>query len=155
MSNIRSSIKTIKSSLLGSKQPIKIKFVKKRNESKNQKFFSQWDIKSGIRLGFVRGSRWYFFLSTSLSIYWTKVRHYYLFKQAKKSDLHRTEMPMWRKRGGLAQYQSNKYLPLKSVIDNNGWSVDLFAVKVGAKLYCSTSVLSCFKSLGTAPSIPQ
>ena len=29
MSNIRSSIKTIKSSLLGSKQPIKIKFVKK------------------------------------------------------------------------------------------------------------------------------
>ena len=85
----------------------------------------------------------------------TELRSDYLFKQAKKSDLHRTEMPMWRKRGGLAQYQSNKYLPLKSVIDNNGWSVDLFAVKVGAKVYCSTSVLPCFKSLGTAPSIPQ
>ena len=57
-------------------------------------------------------------------------------------------MPMWTKRGGLPQYQSNKYLPLKSVIENNGWSVDLSAVKVGARGYCSTPVLCCFKSLG-------
>ena len=42
----------------------------------------------------------------------------------------------------------NKYLPLKSVIENNGWSVDLFAVEVGAGGYCSRSVLCCFKSLG-------
>ena len=42
----------------------------------------------------------------------------------------------------------NKYLPLKSVIENNGWSVDLFAVEVGARGYCSRSVLCCFKSLG-------
>ena len=41
----------------------------------------------------------------------------------------------------------NKYLPLKSVIENNGWSVDLFAVEVGARGYCSRSVLCCFKSL--------
>ena len=42
----------------------------------------------------------------------------------------------------------NKYLPLKSVIENNSWSVDLFAVEVGAKRYCSRSVLCCSKSLG-------
>ena len=42
----------------------------------------------------------------------------------------------------------NKYLPLKSVIENNGWSVDLFAVEVIARGYCSRSVLCCFKSLG-------
>ena len=94
ISNIRSSIKTIKSSVPSSKQPIEIKLVKKRNHSKNQKFFFQWVITSGIRLGVVRGSRWHFFLSTSHSIYWTKARHYYLFKPAKKSDPHRTDMPM-------------------------------------------------------------
>ena len=42
----------------------------------------------------------------------------------------------------------NKYMPLKSVIENNGWNVDLFAVEVGARGYCSRSVLCCFKSLG-------
>ena len=39
-------------------------------------------------------------------------------------------------------------MPLKSVIENNSWSVDLLAVKVGARGYCSRSVLCCFKSLG-------
>ena len=42
----------------------------------------------------------------------------------------------------------NKYLPLKSVTENNGSSVDLFAVEVGARGYCSRSVLCCLKSLG-------
>ena len=42
----------------------------------------------------------------------------------------------------------NKYLPLKSVIENNGWSVDLFPMEVGARGYCSRLVLCCFKSLG-------
>ena len=42
----------------------------------------------------------------------------------------------------------DKYLPLKSVIENNGWSVDLFAVEVGARGYCSRSVLCCLKRLG-------
>ena len=39
-------------------------------------------------------------------------------------------------------------MPLKSVIEKNGSSVDLFAVEVGARGYCSRSVLCCFKSLG-------
>ena len=27
----------------------------------------------------------------------------------------------------------NKYMPLKSVMENNGWNVDLLAVEVGAR----------------------
>ena len=66
ITNIRSSIKKIKSTVPASKQPIEIKFrTKKRNQSKKQKFFSKWNITSGIRLGLVRRSRWLFFLSTS------------------------------------------------------------------------------------------
>ena len=42
----------------------------------------------------------------------------------------------------------NKYMPLKSVIINNGWNVDLFAVEVVTRGYCSRSMLSDFKSLG-------
>ena len=42
----------------------------------------------------------------------------------------------------------NKSMPLKNVIENNGWSVDLHAVEVGARRFCSRSVLCCFKSLG-------
>ena len=42
----------------------------------------------------------------------------------------------------------NKYMPLKSVIDNSSWNVDLFAVEVGARGYCSRPILCCFKSLG-------
>ena len=42
----------------------------------------------------------------------------------------------------------SKYMPLKSVNENNGWNVDLFAVEVGARGYCSRSILCCFKSSG-------
>ena len=69
ITNITSSIKNIKSTVPNSKQPIKIKFVKKGTRAKKQKFFSKWNITSGIRLGLVRQSRWLFFLSTSHSIH--------------------------------------------------------------------------------------
>ena len=42
----------------------------------------------------------------------------------------------------------NKYLALKTIIESNGWCVELFAVEVGARGYCSKSVLCCFKKLG-------
>ena len=42
----------------------------------------------------------------------------------------------------------NKYLTLKAIIECKGWCVELFAVEVGARGYCSKSVLSCFKKLG-------
>ena len=42
----------------------------------------------------------------------------------------------------------SNYMPLKSGIENNGWNVDLLAVEVGARGYCSRSILCCFKSLG-------
>ena len=35
------------------------------------------------------------------------------------------------------------YMALKSVNENNGWRVDLFAVEVGARGYYSRSVLCC------------
>lgn len=34
----------------------------------------------------------------------------------------------------------NKYLALKTAIEYNGWCVELFAVEVGAREYCSKSV---------------
>ena len=70
ISNKRSSIKTIKSSVPSPKQTLKVKFVKKgtkvktKNSSPTGRIFT-----SGIRLGLVRGSRWHFFLSTSHRIY--------------------------------------------------------------------------------------
>ena len=39
----------------------------------------------------------------------------------------------------------NKYIPLKSVAENKGWNVELFAVEVVARGYCSRSGLCCFK----------
>ena len=42
----------------------------------------------------------------------------------------------------------NKHLALKATIESNGWSVGLFAVEVGARGYCSKSVLCCLRKLG-------
>ena len=42
----------------------------------------------------------------------------------------------------------NRYLALKTIIQSNGWCVELFALEVGAMEYCCKSVLSCFKKLG-------
>ena len=41
----------------------------------------------------------------------------------------------------------NKYIPLKSVSENKGWNVELFAVEVVAREYCSRLGLCCFKKL--------
>ena len=42
----------------------------------------------------------------------------------------------------------NKSSALKTIIESKGWCVELFAVEVGARGYCSRSVLCCFKKLG-------
>ena len=42
----------------------------------------------------------------------------------------------------------SKYLALKSIIESSGWCVELFAVGVGARGYCSKPGISCFKKLG-------
>ena len=42
----------------------------------------------------------------------------------------------------------NKYLALKTIIESKGWCVELLAVEVGVRGYCSKSVLCCFKKLG-------
>ena len=35
----------------------------------------------------------------------------------------------------------DKYLPLKSAIKCMGWEVDIYAIKVGGREYCSRSLL--------------
>ncbi|XP_057305420.1 uncharacterized protein LOC130642351 [Hydractinia symbiolongicarpus] len=42
----------------------------------------------------------------------------------------------------------SKYNPLVNIIKQNGWHIDLFAIEVGARGYCSRSVSSCLKRLG-------
>ena len=42
----------------------------------------------------------------------------------------------------------NKYLDLKTIIESKGRCVELFALEVGDRRYCSKSILCCFKKLG-------
>ena len=41
-----------------------------------------------------------------------------------------------------------KYTPLSTIISSNGWSVDLFAVEVGARGYCANSLPITLRKLG-------
>ena len=45
-------------------------------------------------------------------------------------------------------HKINKYLPLKSAIKSRGWEVDLHAIEVGARGFCSRSLLCCLWNLG-------
>ena len=45
-------------------------------------------------------------------------------------------------------HKINKYLPLKSAIKSRGWEVDLHAIEVGARGFCSRSLLCCLRNLG-------
>ena len=49
----------------------------------------------------------------------------------------------------------NKYTPLVKVIEENGWTVDLFAIKAGAWVYSSKSLPICVKRLGFNKKIIQ
>ena len=51
-------------------------------------------------------------------------------------------MPTWHEK------KYDKYSPLCAAIKSNGWSVNLFAVEVGARGYCSETVRSCLRRLG-------
>ena len=42
----------------------------------------------------------------------------------------------------------SKYMCLVHMIEANGWCVDLFAIEVGARGYCSRTVTCCLKKLG-------
>ena len=56
-------------------------------------------------------------------------------------------MSLWRNMESWHSTKINKYLALKTM-ESNGWSVQLFAVEVSTRGYCSKSVLCCFKKLG-------
>ena len=125
ISQIRSSIITIKSSFPNSKQPIKIKFVK-----------TGW-----VLLGDLDGT-----FSFPLHIASTELRPNITIFSNKLQRVILVELtcPCEENMEAWHNIKVNKYLPLKSVTENNGWSVDLFAVEVGATRYCSRSVLCCF-----------
>ena len=40
------------------------------------------------------------------------------------------------------------WLAIKKIVESNGWCVEIFAVEVGARGYCSKPVLCCFRKLG-------
>ena len=150
ITNIRSSIKNIKSTVPASKQPINIKFVEKGTRVKNKnsspsgillhQASSDW-----VLLGDLDGS-----FSFPPHIAFTKLRSDITIfsKKVKRLILIGLTCPREENMEAWHNAKVNKYMPLKSVIENNGWNVDLFAVEVGAIGYCSRSVLCCFKSLG-------
>ena len=148
ITNIRSSIKNIKSTVPASKQPIKIKFVKKGTRVKNKNSSpsgilhqaSDW-----VLLGDLDGS-----FSLPPHIAFTELRPDIIifFNKLKRVTLIELTCPCEENMEAWHNAKVNKYMPLKSVIENNGWNVDLFAVEVVARGYCSRSVLCCFKSLG-------
>ena len=45
-------------------------------------------------------------------------------------------------------YKVNHYSPLARLVRSNGWSCDVFPIEVGARGYCSRSVLSTLRRLG-------
>ena len=148
ISNIRSSIKTIKSSVPRSKQSIKIKFVKKVTIVKNKNSSpsgllhqaSDWVLLGDLDGTFSFPPHIAFTeLRTDITIFSNKLKRVILIELTCPCE---ENMEAWH------NVKVDKYLPLKSVIKNNGWSLDLFAVEVGARGYCSRSVLCCFKSLG-------
>ena len=121
ITNIRFSIKNIKSTVPTSKQPIKIKFVKRGTSVKSKNSSpsgilhqaSDW-----VLLGHLDGS-----FSFPTQIAFTELRpDINIFsKKLKRVILIELTCPC------------EENMPLESVIENNGWNVDLFAVEVGAR----------------------
>ena len=146
ISSIRSSIKNTKSSVLPSNQPIKIKFVKKGTRVKNKSSSpsgilhqaSDWVLLGDLDATFSFPPHIALTeLRSDITIFFNKLESVILIELTCPCQEH-TEA--WR------NAKINKYMPLKSVIENNGCSLDLFAVEVGARGYCSRLVLCCFKS---------
>ena len=148
ITNIRSSITNIKSTVPTSKQPIKIKFVKKEIRVKNKNSSpsgilyqaSDWVLLGDLDCSFSFPPHIAFTeLRPDITIFSNKLKRVILIELTCPCE---ENMEAWH------NVKVNKYMPLKSVIESNGWNVDLFAVEVGARGYCSRSVLCCFKSLG-------
>ena len=147
ITNIRSSITNIKSTVPTSKQPIKIKFVKKGTRVKNKNSSPSRILHQAsgwVLLGNLDGS-----FSFPSHIAFTELRpDITIFSnKLKRVTLIELTCPCEENMEAWHNVKVNKYMPLKSVIESNGWNVDLFAVEVGTRGYCSRSVLCCFKSL--------
>ena len=147
ITNIRSSIKNIKSTVPTSNQPIKMKFVKKGTRVKNKNSSPNgilhqapdWVLIGGLDGSFSFPPHIAFTeLRPDITIFSNKLKRVILIELTCPCE---ENMDAWH------NVKVKKYMPLKSIIEYNGWNVDLFAVEVGDRGYCSRSVLYCFKSL--------
>ena len=138
----------MKSSVATSKQPINIKFIKKGTKVKNKNSSPSGILYQPlvqILLGDLDDT-----FSFPPHIAYTELKpDITIFSnQLKRVILIELTCPCEENLEALCNAKVNKYMPLKSVIENNSLSVNLFAVEVGVRGYCSRSVLCCFKSLG-------
>ena len=148
ISNIRSSVRNTKSSVPTSKQLTKVKFVKNPTRVKNKNSFPSgifYQASGWVLLGSLDGT-----FSFPLHIAFTELTPGITIfsNKLKRVILIELTCPCEEIIEAWHNAKVNKYLPLKGVAENNSWSVDLFAVEVGARGYWSRSVLCCFKSLG-------
>ena len=128
ISNIRYFIKNIESAVPTSKQPMKIKFVKKETRVK---------IKNSSPNGILhQASDWVLLkdLDGTFSflphIAFTELKPDITIVSNKLKRVIHIELTCLCEENMEAWHNTkvNKYTPLKSVIENNGWSVDLFSV---------------------------
>ena len=69
-----------------------------------------------------------------------RAEKFVFFKDAKDLHSYRTAIYLPDKHQGLAPEKNLKNKPLITSIKSNGWFVHLFAIKVGARGYCSTTL---------------
>ena len=56
-----------------------------------------------------------------------------LFNQVKRVILIEPTCPCEENMEAWHNAKINKYMPLKSIIENNGWNVELFTVEIGGR----------------------
>ena len=131
--NISSAIKNIKSTVPTSKHLLKINIVRKGTRLKNKNYSTSRILHQAsgwVLLGDLHGT--FSFLPHTafnesrpdITIFPNKLNKL-IFTEL--TWLYKENTEAWR------NTKFNKYTPLKSVIENNGCSVDLFAVEVGVK----------------------
>ena len=149
ITNIRTSIKNIKSTVPTSKQPIKIKFVQKGTRVKNKNSSPSGTLHQASDWVLLRDLDGSFSFPPHIAFTEPRPDITIFCNKLKRVILIELTCPCEENMEAWHNAKVNKYMPLKSVIENKGWNVvDLFAVEVRARGYCSRSVLHCFKSLG-------
>ena len=72
----------------------------------------------------------------------------FFFKDAKDLLNYKTHMSLEENMEVWHQKKFKKYKPVSTSIKSNGCSIHLFAIEVGARGYCSTTIKCCLSCLG-------